>query len=140
MKLPILAILIATASVNPWSAFFGTVLPAAPHDFAALRGAYDAANSEYRVRSPLNAKIVHDCKIFESGSEGWNMRCALSGYTGQAAGPMTTDGSLTRDLTAALPGFRRTKNVMGEPQWRRGDVAVTIVFDGILITHGNADY
>ncbi len=139
MKLPILAILIATVPINPWSAFFGTVLPAAPHDFVALRGAYDQANSEYRVRSRLNAKIVNDCKIFRSAFGGWELRCALSGYAGQAAGPMTTDGSLTRDLAAALAGFHRTTNLMGEPQWRRGDVAVTIVFDGIAITHGKTD-
>lgn len=51
--------------------------------------------------------------------------------------PATPEGPLVHDLASALPRFKLGKNLMGEPQWKDGtNIAVTIVFGGILITHG----
>jgi len=129
-----------SAGVGAWRGFFHRVLPAARLNFAPLRGAFDRQSGNYVVKGPLNSAIVRNCIIFETGaldSHAWDLRCDISGYDGQAAGPSTQDGTLTRNLAAVLPGFKRGKNLMGEPEWIDArHTSVTIVFGGILVKHG----
>jgi len=129
-----------SAGTAAWRGFFQRVLPAARLDFAPLRGAFDRNSGDYTVKGSLNSAIVKHCIIFQTGaldSHAWNLRCDISGYEGQAAGPSTLPGTLTTNLSAALPGFKRTKNLMGEPEWIDAHrTSVTIVFGGILVKHG----
>ncbi len=129
-----------SAGAAAWRGFFQRVIPAARLNFAPLRGAFDAQSGNYAVKGSLNSAIVRNCIIFETGaldSHAWDLRCDISGYDGQAAGPSTLPGTLTRNLGAALPGFTRGKNLVGEPEWIDAHHAsVTIVFGGILIKHG----
>lgn len=123
-----------------WRSFFQRVLPAAQLNFAPLRGAFDAQSGNYAVKGSLNSAIVRNCIIFETGaldSHAWDLRCDILGYDGQAAGPSTLPGTLTRNFAGALSGFKRGKNLMGEPEWIDAHhTSVTIVFGGILIKHG----
>lgn len=125
-----------------WQAFFHRVLPAARLNFAPMKGAFDPKSGNYRVKGSLNPAIVRNCIIFQTGaldSHAWNLRCDISGYDGQAAGPGTQPGALTKNLDAALPGFKRGQNLMGEPEWTdTHHDSITIVFGGILIKHGYA--
>jgi hypothetical protein len=129
-----------SAGIAAWRAFFQRVLPVARLNFVPLRGAFDAQSGNYAVKGSLHSAIVRNCIIFETGaldSNAWNLRCDISGYDSQAAGPSTLPGTLMRNLSAALPGFKRGKNLMGEPEWIDAHHAsVTIVFGGILIKHG----
>ncbi len=131
-----------SADAAAWRFFFQRILPAARLNFAPLRGAFDAQSGNYAVKGSLNSPIIRNCIIFETGaldSHAWNLRCDISGYDGQAAGPSTPSGTLTRNLAAALPGFKRGKNLMGEPEWIGAHhTSVTIVFGGVLIKHGYA--
>ena len=133
----------ASGSGSAWRTFFAVVLPAAVGDFRSLRGAYDPRESSYAVKTRLAGAPVKECQIFQTGagdSHAWQLRCALSSSAEQAAGPATEEGPLTRAIGAAIPAFKRGKNIMGEPQWKGAHgVAVTIVFGGILITHGYSD-
>lgn len=146
MKALGLALLVAVSASNPsaasWRQFFATVVPSAAHDFTSLRGKFDASNSNYAVKG-VNPKLVRNCIIFATGAlqdKMWQLRCDVVGYAGQAAGPGTpSQSALVRDLSAALPRFHLGSNMMGEPQWKSGKIAVTIVFGGILITNGNSD-
>jgi hypothetical protein len=130
-------------SASTWGAFFQTTIPAATTNFTSLRGAFDSTSANYAVKAPFYPKLVHDCIIFSSGAgdtQAWNLRCQLTGYSGEAAGPATTDGPLVHDLGSALPHFKLGKNMMNEEQWKNGkNTAVTIVIGGILITHGYTD-
>ena len=127
-------------SAVTWRAFFHTVIPAAAMNFTSLRGAFDSTSGNYAVKATFYPQLVHDCIVFTSGagdSQAWDLRCQLKGYSGEAMGPATTEGPLVHDLASALPRFKLGKNLMGEPQWKDGaNTAVTIVFAGILITHG----
>jgi hypothetical protein len=127
-------------SVATWRAFFQTVIPAAATNFTSLRGAFDSASGNYAVKGPFYPQLVHDCMIFSTGAgntQAWDLRCQLTGYSGQAMGPGTPEGQLVHDLTAALPHLKRGSNMMNEPQWKDGtNTAVTIVMGGILIAHG----
>jgi hypothetical protein len=130
-------------SITAWKTFFRIAVPAAAHNFSALRGAFDSAQGDYAVKTAFNPKLVRNCRIFTTGagdSSAWNLRCELSTDAGQAVGPATAQGPLTRALSAALPQFKRGTNLMGEPQWKGSNqIAVTVVFGGILITHGYND-
>ncbi len=127
-------------AVATWRAFFQTVIPAAATNFTSLRGAFDSTSSNYAVKAPFYPQLVHDCIIFSTGAgatQAWDLRCQLTGYSGQAIGPGTSEGPLVHDLTSALPHFKLGHNMMNEPQWKDGtNTAVTIVVGGILITHG----
>jgi hypothetical protein len=131
----------STDSVATWRAFFQTVIRAAATNFTSLRGAFDSTSGSYAVKAPFYPALVHDCEVFSSGAgdtQAWDLRCQLTGYSGQAMGPATSQsGTLVHDLASALPQFKFGKNLMGEPQWKDGtNTAVTIVFGGILIVHG----
>jgi len=129
-----------SAGASAWRGFFKRVLPAARLNFAPLRGTFDAKAGNYAVKVPLNPAIVMNCIIFETGaldSHAWDLRCDLSGNGRQAAGPSTQPGALMKNVAAALPGFHRRKNLIGEPEWVDAHhTSVTIVFGGILIKHG----
>jgi|HubBroStandDraft_6_1064221.scaffolds.fasta_scaffold890452_2 hypothetical protein len=126
-----------------WRTFFQRVIPAATRNFAPLRGAFNANTGNYALKASFDPRLVRDCMIFTTGADdtqAWQLRCQLVNYSGQAMGPATAQGQLTHDLASALPHFQLGKNLMGEPQWKDGKgTAVTIVFNGILITHGNTD-
>ena len=90
-------------SVTMWRALFQTAIPAATTNFTSLRGAFDSSSANYAVKGPFYPRLVHDCIIFSSGAgdtQAWNLRCQLTGYSGQAMGPATTDGPFS-----ARPGF-----------------------------------
>jgi len=127
-------------SAAPWRAFFQIVIPAATNNFTSLRGAFDPTSANYAVKAPFFPQLVRGCIVFVSGagdSQAWNLRCQLKGYSGEAVGPATHEGPLEHDLSSALPRFELGRNVIGEPQWKIGsNTAVTIVFGGILVTHG----
>ena len=121
--------------VRAWRAFFARVLPAAADNFASLRGAL-RRDDAYATKVPFDSRLVRDCQIFGSGYGEGDLRCVAVGYDSKDG--IDVD-ALSADLTAALPGFTRDKNLMGEPRWRddRHHTSVTIVFfGGVLVNHG----
>jgi hypothetical protein len=118
-----------------WHAFFAQVLPLVPKDFASIKGAYMPKDDVYAVKSHFDSKLVTGCHVFITGATPqWHMRCDTNGYT--------SADRLAADVGAALPGFTKGANIMGQPQWKdaRHQTYVTLVaLGGILITHGDPD-
>ncbi len=134
----------AANKATAWRLFFQRAIPAAKGNFVSIRAVHDVNSGDYSVKGPLDSGLVSSCQIFQTGAlenTAWHLRCQVADYGGQAVGPATAEGTLTQDLTAALPQFKRGRNLMGEPQWLSSDhhTSVTIVFGGILITHGNTE-
>lgn len=118
-----------------WHAFFAQVLPLVPENFASVKGAYMRNDDVYAVKSGFDSKLVTNCHVFPTGApQQWHMRCDTVGYT--------SADRLAADVGAALPGFTKGANMMGQPQWRdaRHQTYITLVaLGGILITHGDPD-
>ena len=118
-----------------WHAFFAQVLPLVPTNFASAKGAYIVTDDVYAVKSHFDSKLVAGCHVFTTGAiSQWHMRCDTQGYT--------SEDQLAADVGAALPGFTKGTNMMGQPQWKdsRHQTYVTLVaLGGILITHGDPD-
>lgn len=118
-----------------WHTFFARVLPLVPENFASVKGAYMRKDDVYAVKSGFDSKLVTGCHVFTTGATPqWHMRCDTVGYT--------SVDRLAADVGAALSGFTKGANIMGQPQWKdaRHQTYVTLVaFGGILITHGDPD-
>jgi hypothetical protein len=116
-----------------WHAFFGRVFPVVSKDFASIKGAPIPNDDVYATKAKFDPKLVANCHIFTTGYPAqWHMRCDSVGYNSLDA--------LAADIGAALPGFNKGANVMGQPQWsnKSHQIYVTIVaLGGILITRGD---
>lgn len=92
-----------------WHTFFAQVLPLVTKNFAPVKGAYMRSEDGYAVKLHLDPKLVSGCQVFTTGATPqWHMRCNSEGYT--------SADRLAADVGAALPGFTKGTNMVGQPR------------------------